>query len=109
MSREPELNLYTACASGFGERTRTLLTTDDGDTFTYGDAERESARVARFLTDLGLAPGDRITVQVHKSPWNLWLFLGVLRAGLVYHPLNTAYTDDEIAYFLRDAAPALVV
>jgi len=86
-----------------------LLTTTSGDVFTYGDAAGASARVANWLTDLGLEPGDRVSVQVEKSPWNLWLFLGVLRAGLVYHPLNTAYTDEEMAFFLGDAQPALLV
>ena len=28
---------------------------------------------------------------------------------MVFHPLNTAYTREELAYFLADAAPALVV
>ncbi len=65
--------------------------------------------MASLLTGMGLAPGDRVSVQVDKSPGNLWLFLGVLRAGLVYHPLNTAYTDEEMAFFLEDAAPSLLV
>lgn len=103
------LNLYAAYARGFGDPGRTLLTTEAGEAFSYGDAERESARVARLLAELGLEPGDRVTVQVHKSPQNLWLFLGALRAGVVYHPLNTAYTDAELQYFLEDATPALVV
>ncbi|MCB1842863.1 MAG: AMP-binding protein, partial [Halioglobus sp.] len=32
-----------------------------------------------------------------------------IRAGLVFHPLNTAYTDEELDYFLRDAEPAVMV
>jgi malonyl-CoA/methylmalonyl-CoA synthetase len=37
------------------------------------------------------------------------LYLGVLRAGLVFHPLNPAYTDEELLFFLRDASPRLLV
>ena len=65
--------------------------------------------MANYLIELGLEPGDRVTVQAEKSPEFLWLFLGCLRAGLVFHPLNTAYTEDELRFFLGDAAPSLVV
>jgi len=37
------------------------------------------------------------------------LNLACLRAGLVYHPLNTAYQAGELAYFLENAEPAIVV
>ena len=39
----------------------------------------------------------------------LWLYLGTIRAGLVYHPLNNAYQENELAYFLSNAAPRIVV
>ena len=91
------VNLYSSFASRFPEPQATLLTTSGGASYTYGDAERYSAQVASYLAALGLQPGDRVTVQVEKSPFSLWLFLGALRAGLVYHPLNTAYTDDTAA------------
>jgi malonyl-CoA/methylmalonyl-CoA synthetase len=70
---------------------------------------RESARLASCLVAQGAAPGDRVTVQVEKSPHALWLYLACLRAGLVYHPLNTAYQADELAYFLGDAEPRIVI
>jgi malonyl-CoA/methylmalonyl-CoA synthetase len=56
-----------------------------------------------------VARGDRIAVQVEKSLQNLLLYLATIRAGAVYLPLNTAYTLTELAYFLSDAEPALVV
>src|SRR5690625_6833805 len=37
------------------------------------------------------------------------LYLACLRAGYVYLPLNTAYQRNEVAYFLGDAAPELLV
>ena len=103
-------NLYSAFADCFPEdRSKTLLETDTGEVYSYADAEAGSARVANCLLSMGLESGDRVTVQVEKSPQMLFLYLGVLRAGLVFHPLNTAYTEDELAYFLGDAAPRLVV
>jgi len=111
MASQPEsrLNLYTSYASHFPEPGTVLLTTANGDAYTYGDAERYSARVANYLLSLGLRPGDRVSAQVEKSPECLWLFLAVVRAGLVFHPLNTAYTDPELEFFLADAEPSLMV
>lgn len=109
VSNQPS-NLYSAFRERFpADLATVLMSTGDGRSFSYADAEAQSARFANFLVDAGAVPGDRVTVQVEKSPEMLWLYLGVVRAGLVFHPLNTAYTNDELAYFLGDAAPALVV
>ena len=86
-----------------------LLVTEDGRTVTYAEADQVSAQVANSLLTLGVSPGDRVTVQVEKSVENLFLYLACLRVGLVYHPLNTAYTASELGYFLGNAEPTLVV
>ena len=86
-----------------------LLLTADGRSVTYAEAQQASARIANSLLQLGATKGDRVTVQVEKSVENLFLYLVVLRAGLVYHPLNTAYTAAELAYFLGNAEPTIVI
>ncbi len=101
-------NLYSA----FFARARAeapLLTDAAGRCYSYGDAEREAGRVAAWLAGLGLAPGERVTVQAPKSPEWLWLYLGCLRQGAVFHPLNEAYEAEELAYFLADARPAVAI
>ncbi len=86
-----------------------LLSTVDDTRYTYRDIDRESARLASHLADLGVQPGDRVSVQVTKSPQALCLYLACLRAGAVYHPLNTGYQPDELRYFFANAEPALIV
>lgn len=108
MSTNP--NLYAQFRSRFErDLDAQLLRADDGRVFTYRDADSMSGQMANALRALGTVPGDRITVQVEKSPENLFLYLACLRAGLVYHPLNTAYTASELEYFLGNAEPAIVV
>jgi malonyl-CoA/methylmalonyl-CoA synthetase len=102
-------NLYARFAAHFPDPASPLLETGDGAVLTYGEVERESARLANCLAAAGLAAGDRVSVQVEKSPQALLLYLACLRAGLVFHPLNPAYTAAELDYFLRDAEPAAVV
>jgi malonyl-CoA/methylmalonyl-CoA synthetase len=103
-------NFYASVAAAIDSgRERILLETDDGRTYTRADLARESARVARMMVDLGAMRGGRVAVQVDKSPASLFLYLGCLRAGLVYLPLNTAYQRGELTYFLEDARPEVVV
>ena len=87
----------------------TFIETAEGRRWTYGDMIALSGRLAGALSALGVEPGDRVAVQVEKSPEALMLYLACLRAGAVYLPLNTAYTLAELDYFIGDAAPRLVV
>jgi malonyl-CoA/methylmalonyl-CoA synthetase len=89
--------------------SRPALELATGATCTYAELDREVARCAAALGDLALKRGDRVAVQIEKSPQSLFLYLACLRAGLVYLPLNTAYRLAEVSYFLSDAEPALIV
>ena len=103
-------NLYALFESRFpADRANPLLILESGATVSYGEAERWAARYASLFASRGLVPGDRIAVQVEKSPEALLLYLGCLRAGLVYLPLNSAYHEREVRYFLENAEPAAVV
>ncbi|MFM2043567.1 MAG: hypothetical protein RLY86_2143 [Pseudomonadota bacterium] len=107
-------NLYHLFESRFpADRSARFLTIADGPRqgiwYTYGDVDSVSARFAHALVSLGVARGDRVAVQVEKSPENLCLYLAVIRAGAVFLPLNTAYQKGELAYFLEDAGPRVVI
>ena len=103
-------NLYQILESCFPENPDApCLILPDGSMISYGKMKRESARYASLLTALGVQPGDRVAVQVRKSPQALCLYLGALRAGAVYLPMNDAYQRHEIEYFLGDATPRVFV
>ena len=102
-------HLYDALTARFPQHDKAFLTTPEGRTISYRDLEEGSARIASVLRDLGVAPGDRVAVQVEKSPEAVMLYLACLRSGAVFLPLNTAYTPSEIEYFLRDAEPKVFV
>lgn len=104
------MNLYQTYQQNFAtDRSKTLLIDELGNHYSYADAEQQSAKIANYLIECGLQVGDRVTVQVEKSPQMLWLYLATLRSGLVYHPLNMAYTKSELAFFVGNAKPSLVV
>lgn len=89
---------------------RTALSAADGAwRISFGDLGEAAARYANALTALGVEAGDRVTVQVEKSPASVFLYLAVMKLGAVYQPLNTAYTAAEVDYFVADAQPKLIV
>ena len=88
---------------------RACLYLADGSEQSYGALFETAGRYAAALTALGVAPGDRVVVQVEKSPANLALYLGTMQCGAVYVPLNSAYTLEEVSYFLGDAEPRVFV
>ena len=103
-------NLYALFASRFpADRNKPCFILSDGTEISYGALEDGTARVARLLTTRGVAPGDRVVVQTAKSPEAVMLYLATLKVGAVFTPLNTAYTEAEVGYFLGDAEPKLVV
>jgi malonyl-CoA/methylmalonyl-CoA synthetase len=102
-------NLFDHFVRTCADRDAPAILTPEGGSLRYGDVIALAGRLANALRSLGVAPGDRVAVQVEKSVPALVLYLATLRAGAVYLPLNTAYTLAELAYFLEDSEPALVV
>jgi len=106
-------NLYTVLSDRFLEQPeRVALRTPhetSHETWTYAELHALTGRMANWLSGLDLPAGARVAAQVEKSPQALALYLATVRAGLVYLPLNTAYRESEIAYFLGNATPAVFV
>lgn len=102
-------NLYALLESGFPADRSSVAIQTPNKSYSWNDIETLSAQYANLLASFNLEAGARIAVQVEKSPEALMLYLAALRAGLVYLPLNTAYREAEVAYFLSDAEPSVVV
>lgn len=109
-TKQPDANLFAALRAAFpAELDAVAVETDSGLFYSWRDLDRASAMIANLLDALRLEPGARIAVQVEKSVEAMLLYLATLRAGYVFLPLNTAYQSAEIAYFIGNAEPAVVV
>src|ERR1700721_4784766 len=102
-------NLFSRLFDGLDDPDRLTIETIDGQRISYGDLITRAGQMANLLVSSGVKPGDRVAPQTEKSVPGLVLYLAVVRAGAVYLPLNTAYTLNELEYFITDAEPSLVV
>jgi malonyl-CoA/methylmalonyl-CoA synthetase len=80
-----------------------------GRKWPYAELAALASRLGSVLASAGAVPGDRVAVRLEKSVMSLALYLAVLRAGMVYVPLNTALAAPEVEFHLRDAAPSVFI
>jgi len=103
-------NLFSALRAAFpADRSGVAIETDNQLNYTWQDIERATAMMANLLVSLKLPKGARVAVQVEKSVEAALLYLATLRAGYVFLPLNAAYQSGEVAYFISNAEPSVVV
>src|SRR5260370_9617480 len=102
-------NLFSGSSDSLDDPARLAIETTDGQHISYGDLVAHTAQMANVLVSRGVKPGDRVAAQTEKSVSGLVLYLATVRAGAAYLPLNTAYTLNELEYFITDAEPSLVV
>ena len=101
--------LYDTLFGQHHQSASVFLQLPDGNTLSYGAFLEMAAQYAGLLSDIGLTPGDRVAAQVGKSPQALALYAACVQAGLVFLPLNTAYTADEVAYFVENSGAGIML
>ncbi|HTR70960.1 MAG TPA: AMP-binding protein [Mycobacteriales bacterium] len=82
----------------------------DGErTLTWAELDALVDRAAGFMGAHGRDPGERIAILLPNCVEFVAAYFGALRAGMVAVPMNTAYTETELAHQLADADVSLVV
>ena len=87
--------------------TATFLILPNGDQISYNSFLGQTAQYANVIRDSGLEVGDRLAVQIEKSPEALAVYAACALTGTVFLPLNTAYAPAELSYFLSDSSARL--
>ncbi|MEM9498373.1 MAG: malonyl-CoA synthase [Pseudomonadota bacterium] len=101
--------LFDALFASNADRLTPFLISSAGDTISYREFVESAARMARLLVDHGLKPGDRLALQVRKSPQALMVYAACVQTGVVFLPLNTDYPPADVAYFLADSSASMIV
>ncbi|MFG6668088.1 AMP-binding protein [Halomonas sp. HNIBRBA4712] len=114
--QDGKLNAFEACCArhlreGRGESLALIHEDTRGQThtLTYRELDEQSARLAGWLSEQGIAPGDRIACMLPRSAALLITVLACWRLGAVYQPLFTAFGADAVDYRLARADTRLVV
>src|SRR3954449_3410388 len=102
-------NLFSRLFDQLDSAARLAIETPDGTKISYADLIARAGQMANVLVSRGVKVGGRVAAQTEKSVPGLVLYLATVRAGAIYLPLNTAYTLNELEYFITDAEPKLVV
>ncbi|HEX6087741.1 MAG TPA: AMP-binding protein, partial [Thermoanaerobaculia bacterium] len=76
-----------------------------GRTYTFGELEARSNRVAHELLARGFVRGDRLAVQLANSVELIELYLACVKIGVIFVPVNVLYREREVSHILQDAEP----
>ena len=90
-------------------KTSALLRMSNGDIITYKEFLLLVGSMANALSSLGLSKGDRLILQAEKSPYSLVIYAACVQSGIIFLPLNNAYTTSEVSYFVEDSRAKMLV
>ncbi|MCP4657458.1 MAG: amino acid adenylation domain-containing protein, partial [bacterium] len=78
---------------------------DGGEIWSYGELERRSNQLARYLLAHGVEPGAVVAIWAHRSASLVWALLGILKAGAAFLILDPAYPAARLREYARQARP----
>src|SRR5580692_8034138 len=78
-------------------------------TYTFGELDSRSNRLARLFGKKGLAAGDRLCVYLANSVEMIDIYLACIKLGVIFVPINILYRDREISHILSDAEPRALI
>jgi long-chain acyl-CoA synthetase len=80
-----------------------------GESLTFAEFDARTDRIAAGLAELGVEPGDVVSVLLPNQLAFLEAWWGVLKAGGVFGPVNPAFTATEAAYVVGHSEAVAVV
>lgn len=99
--------LHQICTSHPHKIALEFLHDDAPEIVTYSQLEAHVQQTMRFLIAQGIRPKDRVALQLPKCLPFFYLYLAIMRLGAITLPLNPAYPERELRYFLENSGAAL--
>ena len=103
------MNLTDLFDQSFLGRRDTVALEFGGRSYTFGEIDARSNRLAQLLMRRGLKTGDRLCVYLVNGVEIIDLYLACVKLGVIFVPINILYRDREISHILKDAEPAALV
>ena len=97
--------------AGRGERVALLFEGEPGDRrrVTYAELHREVCRAGCALKNLGVQPGDRVSIYMPMTPELVIAMLACARIGAVHSVIFGGFSAESIADRNNDAGAKLVI
>ncbi|KAF7181185.1 hypothetical protein CNMCM7691_000314 [Aspergillus felis] len=76
---------------------------------TYAELDTEANRMAHYLSERGVVPGDIVPLLLEKSPLMMKAILGLFKLGAAYVPLSPENPLERNAYIARDVSAKFVL
>ncbi|HEY4387778.1 MAG TPA: amino acid adenylation domain-containing protein, partial [Ktedonobacteraceae bacterium] len=86
-----------------------LAVQEQGRRITYAELNQRANRLAHYLQAAGIRPEHCVGVLCERSIELIIAWLGTLKAGGAYLPLDPAYPVERLKFMLHDAHVSLVV
>lgn len=78
-------------------------------TYSYGELDKASNRVANYLIRFGIRQGDRVGLYVDRSDKVVISILGILKTGAAYVPIDSSYPVERIEHILGDSGVRVTI
>ena len=117
MSNQPELalpfestrSLLTKWRTRDASKTALVDLDQGGKSITWGQLATEADKVAQFLADRGIKPGDKVAVLSDEYLEKLIIWMGIWRLGAAICPLNVEMNEVHLVEILEGIEPALTL
>jgi long-chain acyl-CoA synthetase len=100
---------FVECAQNWPQNVALEIQTRDGlQSYTYAEVRGLSEALAAWLTLSGYQPGTRCAILAANHPRWVTTYLGIIAAGCVAVPLDTAFHADQVAKLLKDSGTSIL-
>lgn len=82
---------------------------DHGTSFTYQECDDRASRIASWLLDVGVKPGDVVTFQLATWAEFCPIFLGIAKIGAVMHPVPRNYSVADLTFVMNEVQTAAFI
>lgn len=103
------LNLASILCGSARQAPDRVVLIEDEDRMTYTELDAASDQFAAGLLGRGIAPGDRVALQLPNVGQFVVAYFGILKAGAVVVPMNVLYKSHEVAHILGDSGAKLLI
>ncbi len=103
------MNLTQLFDLSFVSKSGAVALEFQGATYTFGEVDTRSNRLAQLLAQRGFKSGDRLCVYLANCVEMIDLYVACVKLGVIFVPINILYREREIGHILKDAEPVATV